>query len=318
MIKYYNIPGTQDHHVLNAFFLGLMATNKERFWPDVKVSSVFGNFHYCIWDGGRNFGRYHQVTEEQMLQIKQTYDQYELPIRFVFTNPVLEKKHLYNRFCNLQLELFHEDKNEIVINSPLLEDYIRENYPKYKLVSSTTKRLTNPDDFLKELENDKYYQVCIDYDLNKNMELINSIPKELRGKVEFLINAICPPHCPNRKDHYAKTGLTQITYLKHKYTNLQCGIKESNVHPTMLGKGNNFSLDEIKQYSDLGYKYFKLEGRTLLSSDMLMMYLYYMVKPEWWFETIREACFIEGIFVNDSNALQDYQKIPTREYAIGL
>ena len=31
--------------------------------------------------------------------------------------------------------------NEVLINSELLEDYIRKNYPKFKIISSTTKGL---------------------------------------------------------------------------------------------------------------------------------------------------------------------------------
>lgn len=34
--------------------------------------------------------------------------------------------------------------NEAIVVSPLLEDYIRNNYPKYKLTSSTCKRITDP------------------------------------------------------------------------------------------------------------------------------------------------------------------------------
>ena len=58
-MKCFNVPGPQDHAPLNDFILSLMKEHlKEAFYPDVKISSVFGNFHYCIWDGGRNFLRY--------------------------------------------------------------------------------------------------------------------------------------------------------------------------------------------------------------------------------------------------------------------
>ena len=53
-----------------------------------------------------------------------------------------------------------------------MENYIRENYPKYKIISSTTKRILGHDAFLEELNKD-YYQVCLDYDLNHDMELLN-------------------------------------------------------------------------------------------------------------------------------------------------
>ena len=40
---------------------------------------------------------------------------------------------------NISLEIFNDSNNEIVLNSNLLENYIRENYPNYKLIASTTK-----------------------------------------------------------------------------------------------------------------------------------------------------------------------------------
>ena len=167
--------------------------------PNTKISSIFGNFHFCIWDGGRNFVTYHQATKEEMLHVKDEYHHYDVAIRFVFTNPILQEEHLYDRFGNLQLQLFEDPKNEVVVNSPLMEEYIKDKYPSYKLISSTTKRITNKDKFLEELKKEQYFQVCLDYDLNKDMELIENIPQELRSKCEFLINAICHANCPQRK-----------------------------------------------------------------------------------------------------------------------
>jgi len=40
-------------------------------------------------------------------------------------------------------EICENELNEIVINSPILEDYLRDKYPKYKFISSTTKCLTD-------------------------------------------------------------------------------------------------------------------------------------------------------------------------------
>ncbi len=318
-MKCFNIPGPFDHFALNMFLLTCMTeTHKEAFYPNIKVSSVFGNFHFCIWDGGRNFERYTQLCEENIIDIADKYKHFEVPIRLIFTNPEVEEKHLHNRYCNMILDILNTGKNEIVVNSPLLEDYLRNKYPNYKYVSSTTKRIISPDKFLEELNNDKYYQVCLDYDLNKNKELINSIPKELRNKCEFLINAICPPHCPVRKRHYSVTGKSQLSFLRDKYILYNCGIKENITHPSILGKGNNFTLEEIDEYNKLGYKYFKLEGRTLNSPEILAQYLYYMVKPEWYWEIMVRASYWEGIFYNDANSERTAQRIIVPSYSAAL
>ena len=313
-MKNFNIPGVSDHLVLNEFILELMKTQPECFYPDVKISSVFGNFHFCIWDGGRNFFRYKQATEEEILYTQMVYDRYKVPVRFVFTNALLEEKHLYNRFCNLLLEIFHTGNNEIVAVSPLLIDYIKTNYPNYKIISSTTKRLNTKDKFLEELKNEDYYQVCLDYDLNKQMDLITSIPDELKPKCEFLINAICPAKCPIRRQHYLNNAQTQLTFLKYKYVNWECGIKDGINSHNVVGKGNNFSLKDIDDYYKMGFKYFKLEGRTIPSFDLLCQYLYYFVKPEYYWEILSTVQNTEGIVINSPNADQFYTKINVPMY----
>ena len=130
-------------------------------------------------------------------------EQNDIPVRFTFTNCLIEEKHLYDRFCNMVLELLQSKDNEVVIANDLLENYIRKNFPDYKIISSTTKCLTNVNDSLKEISKN-YYQICLDYNLNHNMDFLKTI--EEKEKIEFLINAICPPGCPNRKLHYNLNG----------------------------------------------------------------------------------------------------------------
>ena len=299
-MKCFNIPGIYDHLDLNLFFIKLQKTNPEFFYPDIKITSVFGNFHFCPWDGGRNFMYYSQQTKEEVKRIAELYNSVDIPLRLVFTNPVIQPNDLHNRYCNMILRELNNGMNEVCVNSSLMENYIRENYPKYKIISSTTKRLTSPEKALEEIHKD-YFQICLDYDLNHNIKFLESIPKDEREKVEFLTNAICRPGCAIRKHHYYATGAAQRTWLKEKYEIDKCNIQDNLTHPSKLGKENNLSLEKIDEYSKMGFKYFKLEGRTLPSSVMFGCYLYYFIKPEAYFEVISLASHQNGIFINDPN-----------------
>ena len=104
------------------------------------------------------------------------------------------------------MKTIENEKNEIVVNNLELEAYIREHYPKFKIISSTTKCLNTPENSLKELHKD-YKYVCLDYNLNKEWDYLNNIPESLKSKVEFLVNAICPSNCSNRKEHYRLNSL---------------------------------------------------------------------------------------------------------------
>jgi collagenase-like PrtC family protease len=66
-------------------------------------------------------------------------------LRFTFSNSLLEEKHIYDTYCNLIMEEADTGNNEVIVNSPILEQYLRENYPNYKYISSTTKCERNID-----------------------------------------------------------------------------------------------------------------------------------------------------------------------------
>ena len=300
---HFNIPGFYDHRTLNSYIIKKSIEVKDFLKPNVKIHSVFGVFPFCAWDGGRNFLSYEQCTKEDVIAINREYTEFGIPIRLVFTNPKIKEEHLHDRFCNMVLRECDNGINEIVVNSPLLEDYIRTNYPNYKLISSTTKRLGKTK-VLDEIKNDNYFQVCLDYDLNKNLQLLEEIPMEYRDKVEFLSNAICPAHCGYRKQHYSATGQAQLTFLRDGYSVCgRCEIDKSINHPDKLGVGNNLSFEDMLKYNEMGYNYFKLEGRTLPSAAVLSNYLYYLINPKYLFDTIEEAATIDGIFVNDKNGI---------------
>ncbi len=97
--------------------------------------------------------------------------------------------------CNMVMAFANNGLNEVIVNSPLLEDYIRKNYPKYKLTSSTCKRLDDGERLAAELEKD-YHIVVVDYDLNNRFDILEKLPN--KEKCEFLVNSNCRPKCPDR------------------------------------------------------------------------------------------------------------------------
>lgn len=306
MIKF-NLPGLYEHHKLNGFFLHYLTTSPEMFNDNVSIASVFGNFPFCIWDGGRNFMHYEQTNKEEIQEICAFFANYNVAPRLVFTNPAITSEDLDDRFCNMVLDIASNYKGEAVINSDLMRDHIKTVHPEVKLVSSTTKRISNPEKALEEIKNKDYFQICIDYDLNKNMEFLNSIPKEYRHKVEILVNAICPSNCAFRKQHYIETGKAHLSYLKHNYSVANwCKISNELNHPEKLGCGNNLTFEDIKKYNDMGYQYFKLEGRTLNTGTVFANYLYYLVKPEYHFLLI-EIATKENLLFNNYNDPEIYE-----------
>lgn len=66
--------------------LRLMERNPDYFYDDIHIEAAYGNFHYCIFDGGRVFTKYHQATKEEIKETIEKYNDYGVKIRYIFTN----------------------------------------------------------------------------------------------------------------------------------------------------------------------------------------------------------------------------------------
>lgn len=282
------IPGMYENASLNLAFLDYKKHHPEKFYDDVNINAVFGNFQFCIWDGGRVFNNYKQASKEDIEYLTKTYnDLFDVSVRLVFTNNQLQPEHYLNRFGNLCLSMCENEKNEIVLVNDDFKNYIHQNYPKYSFISSTTKCL-NKEQTLEELNREDFKMVCLDYNLNSNINFLQSLTKEQVEKTEFLVNAICPPGCPNRKLHYKLNSVSHVNYGKNFQIN--CGIEGGINSRSVVNYKNNLTYEDIKNiYAPMGFKYFKLEGRTLSPLDVLTNYVQYMVKPEYQFEVLAEV-----------------------------
>lgn len=294
MVKFH-LPDFAGHFMFNLVFVEMLKHCPEYFRDGVEIASVYGVFPPSLWNGGRI--QEGNCNRRFIKSVIGAFNERGIPLRFTFTNPVLEKKHLNDNFCNMVMHLANNGLNEVIVMSPLLEEYIRKNYPKYKLTSSTCKRITDPDALYNEVNND-YHIVVIDYDLNNKFDVLEKIPQ--KEKCEILVNACCEPACKRRSAHYRSIGLQQIAYADHikKYPDMPFNpdmlIRE---HPEILqtaecrctertifdikNLSTHITPDDIwEKYVPMGFSQFKIEGRTLDIFNLMEHYLYYMIKPE--------------------------------------
>lgn len=278
MIKY-ALPGLWNHIDLTYRTLEFIKAYPEALRENVSIGAVYDNFPYCIWDGGRIFNENYYASFEDIVEIKDKLNTENIPIRLIFTNPMLKEEHLYDRFCNTVCKICENELNEVVVNNEMLEKYLRETYPKFNYISSTTK-CNIFDNSLNEIESNKYKYICLDYNQNHNKSALEKLSQEQKDKVEFLCNAICPPGCPNRKEHYRLNGLYYLNYMKTYQIN--CKIKGGTLDPATMKYNNNISPEEIENYYvPQGFSMFKLEGRTLNHLENVCNWARYLFKPEY-------------------------------------
>ncbi|MBP5433998.1 hypothetical protein [Ruminococcus sp.] len=285
----FHLPGIYTHFKFNMIFATVLEQFPQYF-RDIEIASVYGAFPQSIWNGGRT--QEGLCDKHYVKMVLKAFNDKGIPVRFTFTNPALEKKHLNDKFCNMVLSLANNGLNEVIVVSPLLEDYIRSNYPGFKLTSSTCKRLDDAERLSAELEKD-YSIVVVDYDLNNKFDILEKLPH--KDKCEFLVNSNCRPACPDRAQHYYNVGVQQINYANHirKYPdkpydpivfgdgkNQNCPFFTRNIFDVRELSTNIKPSDIWDKYLPIGFNQFKIEGRTAWLFNLIETYVYYMAKPE--------------------------------------
>ena len=297
---YWHLPGFCSFFPFHQILLKMMKEEPYRFREGYRIGSIYGTFPGAIWNGGRAvFG---MMTRKDIKAVIDSYNAYGIPVRFTWTNPMLEEKHIYDTYCNVIMELASgkdsegndtsvnvkasnnigiaeggKVANQALVNSEVLERYLREKYPGFDYLSSTTKRIKGLEGIRQELAKD-YRLVVLDYDLNHNEEVLAALEPEA-GRIELLVDEICYPECPKRKDHYADEGLRQLIFDKD--TPFPCpNIKTTPSFEVAMKRPAFIGNDTIGEYIDRGYVNFKLVGRGLPPQMLIDSYVYYLAKEE--------------------------------------
>lgn len=286
---YFALPGFVEHFELYKLLNNFLKKYPEAQIINTEIYCYYGNIPFCTWDGGRPWQINYPLSIEQMSEIQNFYNnELSTKLRFVFTNNLLSERDCYNRYNNLSLQIFNLPQNEIVINSPILEKYLKENFPNYSLISSITKCISNSNDIQNELQNN-YKFLCLNYNLNHNWDFLNTIQKSDRQKIEFLVNSLCLPNCQNQKNHFEQISNFQRTYGQ-LFTLEKCQITETSICPFI--NTSAITIDEIfADYVPNGFQHFKIDGRSLSSYEVALSIANYLIKPEY------RHLFLRNIFV---------------------
>ena len=279
MKAYYHLPGLFEFYDLYRIFLPLFYNHREYFYDWCEIGSIYGSPADCLWGGGRvGFG---DNRPEDVAELMRAHG---ISARLTFSNSLLRPEHLSDRNCNALCALFETGgpvRNGVILCSDLLLDYLRERYPAFYFVSSTTKVLTDFRQLEAELNRPEFRYVVPDFRLNKAFDRLNTLSGAQKQKVEFLCNECCRIGCPDRKACYESVSRKNLgeDCPEHVCTspNAERGYRFSDAmqNPAFIG------LEEIQNiYLPKGFSHFKIEGRSLGSALILEFLLYYMTKPE--------------------------------------
>ena len=290
---FYHLPGLFEFYELYRIFLPLFRKHREYFYDWCEIGSIYGAPSDCIWGGGRTSFGY--SDSEDVLDLMR---EYSISARLTFSNSLLREEHLSDKKCNELCKMFecsHSPQSGVIVHSDLLLNYLQKNYPDLYLVSSTTKVLTDFQDFSTEVNREDFRYIVPDFRLNKTFDKLNQMSQHQKDKVEFLCNECCWFGCKDRKTCYESVSRKN---LGNSAPEFHCASPDG-------GNGYRFSkamenpgfisVDDIQNiYMPMGFSNFKIEGRGLGSALILEFLLYYMTKPEYQL-LVREEIYLDNM-----------------------
>ena len=249
------------------------------FIENVHFGSVYGALPNMIWNGGST-SKGPTQDANQIKDLFSFYKELNIPMKLTLTNPTLDEDDLKDKYCNSVLKIAEDysDNIEILISSPLLEDYIRKYYPEFTFSHSilATKNDKTVEEYVEECE--KYHHIVLPRRLGKNYEFLNSIPEEYRNRFEILCTDPCPIDCPNLYNHYEIMGNYQrganldksIIHCVHNFT--------SPFQYAEFAKDQISTIEIANIYEPAKFSEFKLSGRSNITGIITM--IEYFFKPE--------------------------------------
>ena len=279
MKVYYHLPGLFEFYEFYKVFLTLFREHREFFYDWCEIGSIYGAPADCLWGGGRvGFGDADPGEAAALMK------EYDVSARLTFSNSLLEERHLSDGKCNDLCALFEKTgnaENGVILCSDLLLAYLREKYPGFYFVSSTTKVLKDFTEFEKECCRAEFRYVVPDFRLNKEFPKLKGLSEGQKKKVEFLCNECCWFDCYDRKNCYENVSRKSLgePCEEHLCVSPDAArgyrFSDAKKNPGFIG------VDDIQNvYVPLGFSHFKIEGRSLGSAILLEFLLYYMTKPE--------------------------------------
>ncbi len=284
----FHLPGLRRNYPLNVILLGLLKGHPEYFREGVKIGSCFGEFPPSLWNGGRNT-RGDQCGPEFYNMVIKSLNGWGVPVRFTYTNTAIEEEDLNDPHCNACLKAAHNGMNGVIVVSDLLEEYVRKNYPKMNIISSTCKGIRGIDGVNEELKKG-YELVVLDYSLNNRFDELEKI--EDKGRCEILVNSGCTPDCPMRGPHYKNLSENQKRLVRNmKLPREQWEPLKPWDYKGCSGAQNVYSIQGFssyvspeaiwEKYVPMGFRNFKIEGRSDNIFVVLEAYVHYLIKPEY-------------------------------------
>ncbi len=274
-LKFFNkkvnfiLPNLFNNFYINKFFIELKNSNPKYFYDDYILSQIYGTIPYSIW-GLNNTRKYAPLRH--IKQIFDFYYQNKLSINLLFENNFLKKEHLYDTYSNAVLKTAHKKGNYITLVSEILEDYIKKNYPKFKIIKIVNKNGLGRKNIFVESR--------------LNNQIINLKVKH-KSDTYLMLNPLCMGDCPLYDFHREYISKEQLYYNENGL--FLCPLENDLSFYSSFKNPDFISLHKLRKLNNKGFNNFIINNAIINRSisksytniDLIESYIYYLIKPEY-------------------------------------
>ncbi len=259
-----------------------MSRNHLNWFLDKNIifTQIKGTLPYNLWNGGINniFGDI-QIYENMKLMSDTS-----LPLRFDFSNILLENTDFTDIMSNTILNIFSTMQFYVEISNLELMNYIHNKYPNYKFIMSKNSNLlcpSTPEVVNSILSNVDLELFTIPNEVKNSKDYLQKI--NLPNKIEVVINQTCPLDCPNYFNCITAENNTQLIYSSlGTYSRCNNTYNYSN-NPSTI------SLNKMKEfYLPLNINHFLIESCHQKQEDYGIFLINYFIKDEFKYYAFKE------------------------------
>lgn len=264
MIKYFCMPTDFKKETIDAY------DELNQAYQGAKIVETYGNVTVGEKIGSGRAAN--QLPESDLLDLK-LFIEYSRQKNIDF-NYTLNATHLQNReftpegIAELNAflkDLYNSGVRSVTVALPSLFELIRASGLDFKIKASTLCQVTTVNKAAAYKERG-VERIVVDESIVRDFKTLRRIGQVFGDKVEVIVNPICLKDCIYRMFHYNEitgdsighTNNTGVNFYEHRCV-LQRNSKISNMLRMCFVRP-----EDLKYYTDIGIRYFKLQGRHLV------------------------------------------------------
>jgi collagenase-like PrtC family protease len=269
-MNYFSVPADFKNETIDRYF------DLNRSYNNSKVLETYGQITV---DNCLGSGRSYNLLPKMDIHKLESYVNYSkskgIDFNYTMNASCLDNKE-YTKTGLLEIGKFLDVLYSIGIRGltvalPSLVEFIKSTKYDFEIKTSTVCSITNANKALshKKLGVDR---IVPEESVNRDFMNLKEIRKVFGEKVEVIVNVVCHKNCIYRMFHHNQMShdfsensqQTSMDYYSHR-----CMMKRAEEASNLLKLGW-IRPEDIKYYTDIGIRYFKIQGRqAVLKGDVV-------------------------------------------------